>query len=269
MTTTTTTTKTASLTLVSFYIGIKTVEPDRHWHHKLEDYVSSGQQLIDIPIKKVLFIDAEIVPKFTLNSYTHIIPITLNDFPLYVKYYHLCLSGRIKVLTPNINKDTALFHILQISKTEFMKRAIELNHFNTEIFAWIDFGIRKIYKSDDEMLECVSNIQSNISHVPRDSILIPGCWQFNGFDNSEFVRILWYFCGGFFIGYKDNILKFAYRVKEDVEYIIEHEEKLTFEVNIWFRIWRYIVKNPSYNTFNIKQYIADHNASLTNYSSNV
>lgn len=257
----------SSVTLVSFYIGIKGIEPGKHEHHKLEDYISSGQQLIDIPIKKVLFIDAEIVSKFIGNSYTHIIPITLNDFPLFVKYYALCASGRIRVLSPNATKDTALFHILQISKTEFVKRAIELNHFNTDIFAWIDFGIRKIYKSDDEMLECLSNIQSNISHVPLDSILIPGCWQFNGLDNSEFIRILWYFCGGFFIGYKDNLLRFAFRVLEDVIYLIEHEEKITFEVNIWFRIWRYIIKNPGYDKFNIKQYMADHNASLTNYAS--
>lgn len=258
-----------SLTLVSFYIGIKGVEGDKHGHHKLDDYIHSGQLLIDIPIKKILFIDEEIVGRFRSNPNTHIIPITLADFDLYVKYYKDCVEGKIKVLSPNAAKDTALFHLLQLSKTIFMRRAIEMNYFATDIFAWIDFGIRKIYKSDEEMISCLYNINTkeHIDCIPRDTLLMPGCWPVNANDFGEFNHIMWYCCGGFFIGYKEEVLKFANHVNADTIYILEVEKKLTFEVNVWFRLLRIIAQNMDFviPSKKIKIYYADHNATLTRY----
>ena len=76
------------------------------------------------------------------------------------KYYKKVMSSDIKILSPNPNKDTPLFHLIQIAKTEFIKKAIDLDNNNNNnniycytnnIYAWIDFGIYKIFKSDDTM----------------------------------------------------------------------------------------------------------------------
>jgi hypothetical protein len=255
-----------SVTLVSFYIDIKEIEPNHHKHHKLDEYVYAGQLLINIPIKKVLFIDSGIVDKFIKNDYTVIVPITLINFPLYMDYYQRCKNGDIDVLTPDKGKDTALFHLLQLSKTKFVEDAIKLDPFKTDIFAWIDFGIRKIFKSDEEMITSVSSISQQMIHVESDSILMPSCWLLNINDDSEFQRILWYFCGGFFMGFKEELLKFAILVSCEAMYIMEVEKKLTFEVNVWFRIWRSISRYPDRHTgkykIKFKTYLADHNAKL-------
>jgi hypothetical protein len=36
------------------------------------------------------------------------------------------------------------------NKTEWIKQAIELNHFNTEQFVWIDLGIKHVFKCDED-----------------------------------------------------------------------------------------------------------------------
>lgn len=254
-----------SLCLVSFYIGIKEVEPNHHHHHKLEDYIHSGQLLIDIPIKKVLFVDSTIIHRFTGNIHTTIIPITLDDFTLYKDYYNRCSNGEIKVLTVDKGKDTAMFHLLQLSKSDFVARAIRLNPFNADIFAWVDFGIRKVFRSDDEMRKSIMSLTSQLTKVPKRGLLMAGCWPLNAQDYSEYDRILWYFCGTFFAGYKDTMLKFAELVEAEAMFNMEVLHKLTFEVNIWFRIWRsQQVNSGIYGEKNIEfhWYPADHNARL-------
>lgn len=261
------------LCLVSFYIYIKDIEPEQHSHHFMSDYIHSGQLLIDIPIKKVIYIDSRFISLFNSNKDTILIPITLNDFALYKEYYARCgTDGDVDVLTPNKDKDTAIYHLLQLSKTAFVERAIKLNPFASEIFAWIDFGIRKIFKTDELMTVVLTSLKDNIINVPKDAVLMPSCWPLDSQDHSEFDRILWYMCGGFFIGYKDQLLKFANAVVCESMNIIEIEHKLTFEVNVWFRIWRNMRfsnnQNHSYTQgLYISCYKADHDSSLFSLSS--
>ena len=173
----------------------------------------------------------------------------------------------IKILSPNPNKDTPLFHLIQIAKTEFIKKAIDLDNNNNNnniycytnnIYAWIDFGIYKIFKSDDEFQQSICNISTYLYKVHNHTIKIPGCWVLNKSDiNNDYTRVNWYFCGGFFIGHANTLLEFEKEVKTELEFIIYNDKQLTFEINIWFKLWRN-------NTIIFDWYYGDHNATMFN-----
>jgi len=94
------------------------------------------------------------------------------------------MSRDIKILSPNQNKDTPLYHLINIAKTEFIKKAITFDNNNNNkvycytnnIYAWIDFGIYKIFKSDDEFQQSMCNISTYLYKINNHTIKIPGCW---------------------------------------------------------------------------------------------
>jgi len=242
-------------TLVSGYINIETNELNPNRLQNFEYYRERGQKLINLPIPKIIFIDAKYITQFQSNEYTQIIPITLEEMEIY-EYYKQVLSGGINIVSPNPIKDTALFHIIQIAKTEFIKKAIATNKFQNDIYAWIDFGISKLFTSDADFLETMLTISTKLDNIQNNTVKIPGCWRLNLADtNSDFAMVNWYFSGGFFIGYKDKLLEFEKGVKEELKSILENEKILTFEVNIWFRMWR--------NGFSgLDWYAGNHNKSM-------
>ncbi len=258
-----------SYTLVSGYINIETLENNNNKREQtFMIYKERGQKLIDLPINKIIFIDYRYIEEFQTNIYTKLISINFEDMEIY-KYYKKVLASNTNILSPNPNKDTALFHIIQIAKTEFIKKAIELESKNeneseneseekSNIFAWIDFGIYKLFSSYSEFQYLISNISKYITMdtFNKDMVKIPGCWKLNSYDiNNDFTRVNWYFCGGFFIGHKNVLLEFEKQVKKELTYIIENDNTLIFEINIWFRLWRN--KNILFDW-----YYGDHNASM-------
>lgn len=254
------------LMLVSGYINIETIEyktikeNNNKREQTFEMYKERGQKLIDLPIKKIIFIDTKYIDKFQGNEFTRLIPIKLEEMEIY-SYYKKIITNGIEIVSLNLNKETVLFHIIQIAKTEFVKKAIEIeknniNMSSSDIYAWIDFGIAKIFKDEYEFQESVCNITRLLDKIKTNSVKIPGCWKLNFTDiNNDFTRVNWYFCGGFFIGYKKVLLEFEKQVKKELEFILDYEKKLTFEVNIWFRLWR-----KGFVGFD--WYYADHDLSL-------
>jgi hypothetical protein len=259
-------------TLVSGYINIESIETHLGTSENIHQrdqifplYKERGQKLINIPIQKVIFIDARYIDQFQGNDLTQIIPITLEEMDIYPYYKQILLqnqSGCIEILSPNPKKDTALFHLIQIAKTEFIKKAIQNDtnqndtNQNNDIYAWIDFGISKIFNNDKEFEQSIMNISQILDKIKPNTIKIPGCWQLNPADiNNDFTRVNWYFCGGFFIGYKNTLLEFEKQIKKELKFILDNEKKLTFEVNIWFRLWRK-------GFIGFDWYYGDHNKSM-------
>lgn len=254
-------------TFVSGYINIESIETNTTMlenntqrEQTFPLYKERGQKLINIPIRKIIFIDARYIDQFQGNDLTQIIPITLEEMDIY-PYYKQILSqnhsGGIEILSPNPKKDTALFHLIQIAKTEFIKKAVQNDtNQNNDIYAWIDFGISKIFPDNREFEQSIINISQILDKIKPNTIKIPGCWQLNPTAiNNDFTRVNWYFCGSFFIGYKNTLLEFEKQVKKELKFILDNEKKLTFEVNIWFRLWR-----KGFVGFD--WYYGDHNSSM-------
>jgi hypothetical protein len=67
------------------------------------------------------------------------------------------------------------------NKTEWVKKAIELNTFKTEQFVWVDFGIKHMCNcSDEEFEKKIINLNmNNYSKVRIASIIDPNLYLLN------------------------------------------------------------------------------------------
>jgi hypothetical protein len=120
-----------NLILVSAYINIESIEKSEKRQQTFPFYQERGQKLINLPIQKIIFIDVNYIDQFQANEHTILLPITLEELDIYPYYQRIMEpSNGISCLSPNPVKDTVLYHIIQIAKTEFVSRAINLYYTN-------------------------------------------------------------------------------------------------------------------------------------------
>ena len=224
-------------TIVSAYIDIRFIEEHIQREQTSSEYIFRGQKLIDLPYNKVVFIDSRHISKFSINDYTTLVPIDKEDIETYNIYSGTDISD-IHVNSPNPTKDTAVYHVIQTSKTEFVKKAIDMDVYHDDKYAWIDFGIYKLFNDENQFRQHIGYISQNLGKISTDKIKIPGILHPNKNDTiNDFSRVNWYFAGGFFICNKHALLRFEDAVKKEFKILLK-ERELTFEVNLWFRIWR-------------------------------
>jgi hypothetical protein len=131
------------------------------------------------------------------------------------------------------NKDTHNYILLMNAKTEFMQDAIEQNPWSSTHFAWIDFNIAHIFKAkvrSQEFLKILAKRTLN-----PNFLTIPGCWAKLQEPCIEYIldNVHWRFCGGFFLGDKQSIIKFNELYREYFPQFIRKYRKLVWEVNFW------------------------------------
>ena len=155
----------------------------------------------------------------------------------------------------NIHKDIAKYMQVINSKTDFMSDAIRLNVWSSTHFAWIDFNISHVFRNKDQTLRYLREL--DMYKLPDKCMLVPGCW--NKYDNINIGHVTecinWRFCGGFFIGDKDSILKFDSLYKTKFPEFIKTYNKLVWEVNFW----AWLEVNSDWKP---QWYAADHNDSI-------
>ena len=215
-------------------------------------YLSHGRELMGCSIPLIVFMDETI--EFQSTETIRIIPITKESMELYT-YKNDILNS---VITDNPLKDTIDYRLLICSKTEFVRKAIELNPFHTDQFVWIDFGIQHVC-SDKSLFR--ESVQSSF-HTSFDQVRIGNIWNTNlHFVNKEDIynHIAWYFAGGVFGGSKSKLLEFDSLVKQKCIQIIQEKHTLMWEVNVWYLVF---TEHPE--LFSL--YSCNHNLSLiTNY----
>ena len=176
-----------------------------------------------IPI--IVFTDPQHVDLFANYPKTvQVIPQSLDTFELYqmgMNYKGTLPHGA------NKEKDTNEFLSLMNTKIEFIKNA--MNHWDGETFIWIDFGICKIIKDKEMVIDTLKKIND----MTFDKIMIPGCWM-NGLFTFSVEHVHWRFCGGFFVIPRKHILSFYDQCKHVLhDFCTMPQYKLTWEVNIW------------------------------------
>lgn len=273
------------LILVSGYLNIDefelefkpTISPKCHTK---EQFFTNGQKLIDISLFKIIFIDEKYISNFTSNEYTTLLPYSTKSLWLY-PYMEKIISSSTTILKQNYIKDNEFFHAIQLQKTTWILEAISYikkNHTqqsetkekpgttdqpsNTTVkYAWIDFGIFKIFNNDVTQFQQILNqLPAKYTSIPNNKITIPGCWPLTRDFNLELQQITWFFCGGFFIGTEKSIRIFNNLVKLEVLELLETKNYFIQEVNVWFRIWR----DKCSEIFN--WYQGDHNTTMFEYN---
>lgn len=219
-----------------------------------ENYIECLNKLSESGIPLVIYASQKYIPKIEKRTNVCIVSFEFRDLDLYSTY----TSGN--VLLPknrNIQKDTKNYLILMNSKVEFVQRAIDLDHFITSHFAWIDGGIVKLFKDPSTTLKKLSSLSISTSTC----LIFPGCFGWNkgakrDMEENDWDMIQWRFCGGFFVGDSESLLDF-YEICQD--FYNENKDRLTWEVNVWASLER----NDQWTPY---IYIANHNDSIiTNF----
>ncbi len=145
----------------------------------------------------------------------------------------------------NIEKDTKEYILLMNQKAEYVKRIVNLNPWDTNYFAWIDFNINHVFKNSNDTCNYLKEF-SNIE-LKGEFFYVPGCWQKNVFKHILLDNIHWRFCGGYFIADKNSVLIFTDAYEKYFPEFIENNLKLIWEVNFW--TWLENEKSIHYDWF--------------------
>lgn len=185
-----------------------------------------------------------------------VIEVNLNDLCVYNALCDpsLSLPG---ILTET--KDTREYMALMNTKIEFIKDAIERNPHNTTHFSWLDFSVRYILKN---LADTFIELKSVLSILPEEGLFIPGCYEKENYDEENLIHnycsfIVWRYCGTFFIGDKESLLRFYDISVKWLPVFVEETKYTTWEVNVW----SWFESNPAIG-WKPNWYKADHNDSM-------
>lgn len=247
-------------TIVTAFIANANQRIDR----SINDYIKYGKKLLELPINinKIVFFDETLINLNILQVFpnTIMIPIKKEEMYLY-NYIDQLTNFLLNTQTPE--KDSLEYMFLMCNKTEFIRKAIELNPFQTDQFVWVDFGINHIFKNDDSIFNSAINDLKNKNY---ENVRIGSIWNpdmhnvmIKTFRANIYKDIAWYFAGGVFGGDSKSLIKFADLTKQKCIKTIEEKKTLMWEVNIWFLVY---LENP--DIFSL--YNCDHNSTLiSNY----
>lgn len=232
-----------STTFVTAYLKVYDEESDntRTFDNRLiyltfENRLIYFMLMLELGINICIFIDPEFRERFDQleKKYTNlkiIDSMKIEDLELYKlgnSYPELC---NLPINRNNL-KDTSNYMFLMLAKLEFLKKAIDVNPFNSTNFCWFDFSLAYIFKDVNNTLLKIKKISNTTFKEPF--LYMPGCWNFK-VDAMDYLKnnIVWRFCGGFLIGDKETLKRF-YTTSDNCFLTFLNETKtIVWEVNYW------------------------------------
>lgn len=179
--------------------------------------------LLELDISLILFVDS-VYNKLIPPTKARIIELdfnTLETVKLIQAVHHIQLP-----LSRNTGKDTVEFMTIMNCKPELLKLAEQ--YAETPYLAYLDAGIKKIFKSDDTLKQLE---RLRVHSVPL--VMLPGCHPIQSqLFNRLASQIDWTFCGGFFIVPVAKVEEFM-QIHLKALGVFLADSKLTWEVNVW------------------------------------
>jgi len=232
-----------------FVTALLDLREDRSLDRSVEVRVRHFKQLASSGIPLVLFLSRSYA-SHDLSAFfnVRIEWFEFEDLPLWKR-----LIGSTVRLPPQRtpHHDTPHFLILMNSKVDLLLTA--MNHVAASHYAWIDFNVTHVVKKGLgpflNRLQLLAN-----SRLRTPALFFPGCWDKGVGRGNEFEKIMWRFCGGFFLGDRASLEQFGTLIREKgVPAMLE--KGLTWEVNLWAYL-------ENTEAFSPRWYKADHDASL-------
>jgi len=218
------------ITFVTAFINFSKAKRSR------DHYKQYFDRVVDTGINIVLFLDVDIEWTFPSNVYVQ--KVTMAD-----TWVGKNVSDDSIIPLSSNPADTIEYMKIMNTKPEWLKRAAELNVYNTDLFAWIDFGLAHVLSN----VYPLSNLQE-----PLNTMATAGIWQSQSSD--VWTNICWRFAGGFIILRKDRIDDFF---EKTCDIIQRNQPNFSWEVNIWALL--------ETEGFDFGWYPANHDDSILNY----
>jgi len=248
-----TTTSGPGATVVSAFMININYRADRSY----DKYFSLAKQLLRIPINKIIFVDKSILGYFKdyINENTTIIP-----FEKHVNYLYEYIDklDNFSLNTKNPEKDTIEYMFTMAYKTEFMRKAIEMNNYNASQFIWMDLGIKHMM---DIPYEEFANKVMRLQYLEYlQNVRIAAIWNPDSNFNVDLYKdVCWCFAGSIFGGNIPSLLEFADQVKTECLHIINEKKTLMWEINVWKLIynkdrWKFLFYYSSHDTSILDNY---------------
>lgn len=243
-------------TFVTAYLKVYEQEYDdsRTFENRLNHFI----RLLDSGINICIFIDPCFKDKFSELEVNYknlkvIREISIHELEMYQigqQMPELCQLPDNR----NTLKDTKNYMYVILAKLEFIKKAIDVNPYNTTYFCWLDFSLPYIFKHMDETLLKIKNI--SMATFKDEFIYIPGCWD-SKVSNLDYLtnNIVWRFCGGVLIGDKRSLTRFYNVSNDNFLHFLKLTNKLVWEVNYWAWLESSDLISPTWG-------LADHNDSI-------
>lgn len=192
---------------------------------KFSEYLSWFKETLKIPTSMVVYVDPSLVD-FVSESRkglpTKIISQKLEEVPYYFlknNIENIINSSEYKERMSDPKRlecTNSLYSIIIFSKFQWVKRAIEEDHFNSDVFLWLDAGLSRLfyevpltnlYPSVNALDAFKFNkdkaiIQTSMSYYP-DLVNANGCSEEYFWDNRSWVM------AGLWGGYKEPMVKFC------------------------------------------------------------
>ncbi len=227
-------------TIVSAHINIKRNDNVNYFEH--------GKRFLLIDACKIVFMDRVNINIFNeyQNEKTIFIVFEKEDMLM----WNIAGSTRLPSVRDK-QKDTKENMMHLNTKTEWMRRAIEIDPFNTADFIWIDFGISHMIGDLDAVPKLITRMGR--TKTISDKIRIPQIWTH--FDTGTLLdQISCFFIGCVFGGNKKTLIKFN-QLANDMFRKVVVMEYIIWEVNVWYLVYMQ-------NKHMFDMYISDHDISM-------
>jgi len=237
-------------TIVTGFIDLNEYDPTKRPSTKSREfYQKNAERLLKLPHNKIVFLEQKSIDTYKqfVCSNTTIIPFEKEDL-FFWKYREEILQCTLPAHRQP-DKDTHDYMMVQLQKTDWVKRAIELNPYGSSQFIWMDMGLFWVVKDESVFETAVRHAVSKVYNKVR----IAGAWNLN-FPVIIYDRVAWYFLGGIFGGSSQELLQFDESVKASVMKIMR-QGHWVWEVNAW--VCAFLEHRDLFST-----YIADHNATM-------
>lgn len=190
-----------------------------------EKYVEWMGNMLKIDNPMVIFCDAQSKPTIESlrpqSAKTVIIETTFKDF--YTFKYSQAFIEHFKIDRESHIGHNMFLYMIWSEKSHFLKRAIEMNPFNTEFFLWVDIGCFRV--PNTQFLNWPNN--QKVAALDKSKILMLSVNPFteeelecNSLSKLPSFQRLNRIGGTIFGGYRDALLKWHDKYYEMLEYFI-------------------------------------------------
>ena len=224
-----------TVTFVSAYV--KVYEREYEDWRGLDGRLEYFRSLLALGIPLCIFVDRNCEPVFSELEQTYpnlkvMEYMTLAELPVTQQVSKMSLNlPRFR----NELKDTTEYMCMILSKSEFVKRVIERNPFQTNYVCWIDFSLPYVFKHAEQTLHKLKTL--SMYPFTERTVYIPGCHppRERSPESVEhgLTYIDWRFCGGIIFGDITSMRIFCDTHERGLASFLETYKTLIWEVNYW------------------------------------